>query len=490
MKIACHNKGSFLLAVFCIITMQMNMHFGIHDLLENRTNFCQKLCLIFLKNDSVFLFFCFENRKLFFCGSHIDKSTKSAYNCSILKNIYKGDFIMDKFMEIVEQIWSISLVQFIVYLILAFVASAIAQFLVTKLLKLVKLDKLFDKWGINEGQVGTSMSLIGKLVYLIVFLLFLPSALNALGLETVSGPISGFVSAFVDYLPKIIAAGILVYIGIFLALLIGQIVSVLLKKTKIDYIIPRKDEESQTVLLSDILVRVVISIIILVTLVQALTVLEIEAISAPAIAIVNAIFGAIPSIILAVVIISCGLLVASIACGLLSNVLLAVGFDGVVKKVLPQLKASATKIVVGIVRALIILFIVAQGVEVLGLSILTAIVAAVVSYLPLVIKAAVIAVVAFIGASMLENFIVKANANCAAMAKIVKVAVYTLAGFMILSQLEIASSIVNTAFVITLAAIAVSFALAFGLGGKDFAKKTLDKVDEKIDEAKSFDEKN
>lgn len=394
---------------------------------------------------------------------------------------------MDKFMEIVESIWAISLVQFIVYLILAFVAAAIAKFLVTKLLKLVKLDKLLDKWGVNEGQIGTSLSFVGKLVYLIVFLLFIPEALNALGLGSVSSPISGFVSAFIDYLPRIVAAGILVYVGIFVALLIGQIVSVLLKKTKIDYLLQRNDEEETPVLLSDILVKVVISVIILVTIVQALTVLQIEAISAPALEIVNAIFGAIPSIVLAVVVISCGLLVTSIACGLLSNVLAAVNFDGIVKKILPQLKTSATKIVVNIVRVVIVLFVVAQGIEVLGLGILTAIVAAIVSYLPLVIKAAIIAVVAFVGASMLENFIVKANANCAAMAKIVKVGIYTLAGFMILSQLEIASTIVNTAFVITLAAIAVSFALAFGLGGKDFAKKTLDKVDEKIEENKTSD---
>ena len=64
---------------------------------------------------------------------------------------------------------------------------------------------------------------------------------------------------------------------------------------------------------------------------------------------------------------------------------------------------------------------------------------------------------------------------------------------MILSQLEIASVIVNTAFIVTLSAIAVSFALAFGLGGKEFAKKTLDKVDEKLEkncaEAKKEDEK-
>ncbi len=391
---------------------------------------------------------------------------------------------MDQVWNVIQQIWSISLVQFIIYLALAFVVALIAKVLVTKLVKLVKLDKLLEKWGVNEGQKGTSLSFVGKLVYLIVFLLFLPPALNALGLHSVSGTVSGFVSTFVNYLPNVVAAGILIYVGIFVALLLGQIVSVLLKKTKIDNYVPKNDENNKPVLLSDILVKVLISIIILITIVQALVVLGIDAISAPAFSIINAIFGAIPSIILSVVIISCGLLVAGIACGLLTNVLIAVNFDKVVGKVLPNLKASATKIVVGIVRAIIILFVVSQGVEVLGLNILTTVVATVVSYLPLVIKATVIGLVAFIAASLLETFILKTNSKCTAIARIAKVAVFTLAGFMILSQLEIASTIVNTAFVVTLAAIAVAFALAFGLGGRDFAKKTLDRVDEKIDQNK------
>jgi hypothetical protein len=393
----------------------------------------------------------------------------------------------DKFMDVVESIWAIDLVRFIVYLLLAFVFAAIAKFVAVKLLKLIKLDKLLDKWGVNEGYVGTSLSLVGKLVYIIVFLLFLPSALNALGLHEVSGPISGMVSQFVNYLPNIVAAGILIYVGIFIALIIGQIVAVLLRKTKLDSLLKRKDEDKAAVLLSDIIVKIVMAIIILITIVQALTVLNIDAVSGPALGIISQIFGAIPSIILAAVVISCGILVAGIACGLLTNVLLAVNFDSIVEKVLPQLKVSATKIVVNVVRSLIILFVVAQGIEVLGLTIFTTIVSAVVAYLPLVIKSAVIAFVAFVGASMLEGALLKDGSKNAGIAKVVKIGVYVLAGFMILSQLELASVIVNTAFVVTLGAVAIAFALAFGLGGRDFAKKTLDKVDEKID---NKDEKN
>ncbi len=390
--------------------------------------------------------------------------------------------MFDTIMGYIRDIWSIGLVQFIVFLALAFLAAGLSSWLVVKLLKLIKLDSKLDKWGVNEGQLGTSMSFVGKLVYLIVFLLFLPSALSALGINSVSGPIEGFVSSFIGYLPNIIAAIILVYVGVLVAQILGQIVAVLLKKTKIDNLIKRVDEEERkTVLISDVLVKVLMGVIILVTIVQALLVLDIEAVSAPALSIVNSIFGAIPSIILAIVVVTVGVFVASLACGLLYNVLIATNFDNAVKKVVPQFKASATKTTVNLVRTIIIIFVAAQGIEALNLPILTMIVSALLSYLPLVVKAALILVVAFVGANMLEAVIVKANEKAAHLAKIVKVAIFTLAGFMILSQLNIASKIVNTAFVVILAAIAVAFAIAFGLGGKDFAKKTLDRVDEKID---------
>ena len=393
--------------------------------------------------------------------------------------------MLDTIKNFFADIWAISLVQFVVYLALAFIAGGIASFLTKKLLKLVKLDKKLDKWGINEGEIGTSLKFAGKLVFMIVFLLFLPTALGALGIVGVSEPITGFVSTFINYLPNIIAAVILVYVGIFVAKVLGQIVAVLLRKTKIDSLMKSADGEPSKILLSTIIVKVLMAVIILITFVQAFTVLGIDAISKPAYSIVEAIFGAVPSIILAAVVIGCGLLIANIACNLLANVLVGVKFDALVAKVLPQLKASATKIVVIIVRTMIILFVVAQGIEVLNLGILTSIAAAIIGYLPMVIKAAVVVFAAFVGASLLEGVMVKSSPRLASAAKMAKAGIYVIAGFMILSQLGIASFIVNAAFVITLAAIAVAFALAFGMGGKDFAKKTLDKVDEKIEQIKT-----
>ena len=392
---------------------------------------------------------------------------------------------MDKFLHTVEQIWNVDLVRFIVYLAIAFVAAGIAKWLVTTVFEALKLNKLLDKWGINEGKVGTSMSFVGKLVYLVVFLLFVPSAFSAIGMTSISSPITGLASTFIAYLPKIIAAVITVYVGLFIAQILGNIVAVLLKKTKIDSLIKSTNEENKRVLLSDLIVKILMGIIILITVVQAIIYLEIDAVSGPALAIVNAIFKSIPDIILAVVVLALGIFVTELACGLIYNLLLAVNLDKMVKKVLPQIKASATKVTVNVIKTILIFFFAAQAIEALNLSILTVIVTSLIGYLPMVIKAFVVLAVAFVGATLLESFIIKSNPNAAKLAKIVKAAIYTVAGFMILSQLGIATEIVNKAFVITLAAIAVSFALAFGLGGRDFAKKTLDRVDEKIEQNKN-----
>lgn len=65
---------------------------------------------------------------------------------------------------------------------------------------------------------------------------------------------------------------------------------------------------------------------------------------------------------------------------------------------------------------------------------------------------------------------------------IAKYAIITISVFMALDQLGVASSIVNSAFILILGGLALAFGLAFGLGGKDFAKKRLDKLDTKIDQ--------
>ncbi len=385
---------------------------------------------------------------------------------------------MDKFLETVEKIWANSFVQAFVYLIIGLIAAILASFIVKKFCKLLKLDK----WGGNNDQSTTAIKFIGKLTFLIVFLLFLPSALHALGLTSVSDPITDFAAVFISYLPNVIAALILVFIGIFLGQLLSQLITTLLSKTKIDNLGKKQTdadtEAKEGVKISAILGKLVNAIVVLIAVVQALIVLDIEVISAPALEVIGSFFGAIPEIVLAIILVAVGLLVASVVCGVLENLLIGVRFDELVRKIAPSMnvKFSATKIVTGVVRVLIIFFIIAESIEVLGFTLLTNVFTAVIAYMPMIIKALIIAALAYFAASLTSSFVSKSFSGAKLLVPILRSLIYVVAGFMILSQLDFAATIVNYAFVISLCALAIAFAIAFGIGGRDFAKRTLDRV--------------
>src|SRR5699024_12327698 len=83
-------------------------------------------------------------------------------------------------------------------------------------------------------------------------------------------------------------------------------------------------------------------------------------------------------------------------------------------------------------------------------------------------------------ANLVGNW-VRNNTNSKASSVIVKTVIIVFAIFMTLNQLHFATSIVNTAFLLILGGLAVAFAIAFGLCGRDFAKKQLERVDKAID---------
>ena len=132
-----------------------------------------------------------------------------------------------------------------------------------------------------------------------------------------------------------------------------------------------------------------------------------------------------------------------------------------------------------VVKAFLVIFIAAQSIQALNLPVFAGIAAELIAWLPILVKAALILLAAFVGANLLEGVLAK---TCAKAAKAAKVVVFTVAGVMILSQLGIAAAIVEKVFVLIVAAFAVAFALAFGLGGKEYAKKLLEKAEAKKEE--------
>ena len=403
---------------------------------------------------------------------------------------------MNAFWETVEEIWQNRFVRAGVYLVLAFLVGWLASAILRRLVKLLRIDERLGRWGGGEGRDTMAVKFIGKLAFLIVFLLFMPAVLTPLGLDSVSAPLGELLSDLIGYLPNIIAALILLFVGIFVGGLVSELVTALLTKTKIDSLTEkigkRRDgadnssrsadapEESRPEIpkLSVIIGKILYAMIVLIAVIQALTVLGIEAISAPALSVINTLFTALPDLLLAAAVVAVGIFLSNIIYGLLYNLLRGIRIDSMVKKTLPAVKSSfsAAKLISEAVRVVILIFIFAEGIDILGLEILSSTAGIVLGYLPNIIAAILIALAAFFGAGLLKSFISKNMPRASGVSTLATVIIYVIAAFMILSQLELASSIVSFAFVIILGALAVAFAIAFGIGGRDFAKSLLGKI--------------
>lgn len=392
--------------------------------------------------------------------------------------------VMDTLMNMLDKVLGnvTDVVYALILLVIALVAAFVAKFIVVKILRALKLEEKISKKTGNGEAVTSAVTMIGKFVFAIVFLLFLPGALDKLGMSSVSAPISTMIGSFINYLPNIIAAIIIVAFGAFLAKLVMQLLSGLLKKTKVDKIQEKFGIKlTEGMGISDIVAGIVYVIILFVAIVAALQVLNIEAISGPAIGMLNSIVAMVPNVCVAIVLITVGAFIAKLVSKLLEEVLAGTGFDKALSAIQAKENGVKGSRVVGIaVRVIINIIFVVEAFRILKLEVFTQLGTAVIGYLPSAIAAAVIIAVALLLANLVKNLILKKNENAKITATAAKSGILVVAGFMALSQLGIASKIVNAAFILLLAALAVAFAVAFGIGGKDMAKKVLERVDGKI----------
>jgi small-conductance mechanosensitive channel len=124
----------------------------------------------------------------------------------------------------------------LVLLVAGHFLGKLIAFLVSRLLKRVGLDKLSESAGLGGAAAQTGFdtrpsALLGKIVYWLILLIFIISAADTLGLSTVSDTINNFVL----YLPKVIAAFLVIIFGLFVAQLLRSGVEAALSSINLGY---------------------------------------------------------------------------------------------------------------------------------------------------------------------------------------------------------------------------------------------------------------
>ena len=214
------------------------------------------------------------------------------------------------------------------------------------------------------------------------------------------------------------------------------------------------------------------------SLIAALDALKIEAISRPATDMLGKLLLAVPNIIAAGLILVVTWLVARFASQLLAGLLAAMGFDTLPARVhLAHAfeKTSASRTVGRVVLFFAMLFATVEAAAQLGFSQVSDIVASFIRYGGDILLGSAILVIGFWLANVAHDAIDRASgARTQGLARIGRYAILALVIAMGLRAMGIADDIVNLAFGLTLGAVAVAFALSFGLGGREAAGKLMD----------------
>ncbi len=124
----------------------------------------------------------------------------------------------------------------LILVILGFLVAKLLDTLLSKLLAKVGLDRLMSGTGLNKllarvGIKAQASTLIGKIVYWFVLLIFLISAAESLGLERVSATLD----VLALYVPKMFAAALVLLAGILLAQLLNSMVKGAAEGVRLEY---------------------------------------------------------------------------------------------------------------------------------------------------------------------------------------------------------------------------------------------------------------
>ena len=103
-----------------------------------------------------------------------------------------------------EGMWAV--VKAALILILAFAVAAIVKSLVVKLLAKTRISSLLGKTDASPDGGKRMLEHIGRLIHLLVFLLFVPGIFESLGMHEISLPILNLLDTMWGYLPNILAA--------------------------------------------------------------------------------------------------------------------------------------------------------------------------------------------------------------------------------------------------------------------------------------------
>jgi hypothetical protein len=372
-----------------------------------------------------------------------------------------------------------------IILFVAWLVALALRFLVEKGAQLLKIDERLSKHAALEEEERVSFGKsLATAVYWFVFLLFLPAVLNTLGLEEIAAPINDVFNAVIGYLPNILGAIVVAAIGWFIARMIREIVTNLLKAIGTDNLGERLGLSAERSL-SGLIGMLIYIFIWLVVLISALDVLDIDAISIPTTQMLSTIINVIPNLIGAALILVIAYYVGRLIANLIRDLLSGIGFDGIPDKIGLKWSAetSLSQWVAYLILFAIMLFATISALEMLGTEALVGMLNLFTVFFWKVVLAVVIFAIGLYFANLSYKLVLATGTNQANfLARMAQIAIIVFSAAIALREIGVANDIVNIAFGVTLLAIGLAVALSLGLGTTKISEREVDGFIKKLRE--------
>ncbi len=365
----------------------------------------------------------------------------------------------------------------------AWIIGTVLRLAVSRILQASNFEeRLGSAAALDSSRQISIAKTLGDSIYWLIFLLFLPAVLDTLNLQGLLAPVQTMMDRVLGFLPNLFAAALIAAVGWFIARILQQIVANLLAALGVDQL--GENLGLGTLLgqqrLSSVVGLIVYILILIPVFLAGLDALQLRAITQPATNMLDAILQAIPLVFAAALLLFIAYIVSRVVAGLIANLLAGIGFNHVLAQLgvgrsVEEGERSAAEIAGYLVQVSIVLFASVEASRLLGFDVLADLVAQFLVFASQVALGLVIFAVGLYLANLAARVIHSsdaAQANLLALAA--RVSILTLAGAMAMSQMGLASDIINLAFGIILGAIALSMALAFGIGGREVAARQLE----------------
>ncbi len=316
---------------------------------------------------------------------------------------------------------------------------------------------------------------VGKLGYWLVMLMVLMAVFQSLGLTIITEPLNALVTKITSFLPQLLGAAVLAAIAWAVATVLRIVVTNLLTAFQLDRKVGESSGDESMMSLSKTLADAVYYLVFLLFLPQILDTLEMEGLG-PVRDMVGEILIFLPKLFGAAIVFLVFYFVARIVQRLVTNLLTSVGFDAVPTKLGLSGEVTSDRSASTLVGWLVLVVLLAMGLvqalNTLNLGVVSGLAQELLEGLFKIVVATVIFAVGLFVSNLAHGALSRDGRGT--LAWVARAAILIFTGAMALHRADLAPEIVNLAFGALIVGLALAAGLAFGLGGREAAARSIE----------------